>query len=79
MAFDAANRIGDKMNKEGYNWRQPGEPTYKDLKNFIRFFSDEINLSPRLNQMIRDTNNRKNNLRKKIKAEGLPVYQYYSH
>ena len=78
--FDASWRIVNGMKKVGYDYlNPPDQPTMGQLREFIKLFSQEVDLAPRLNRMINETNKKKKELRKKIKAAGQPVYQYYSH
>ena len=65
-----------EMEDMGYNAQQP---TIRDLKNFMKLLSREVRLQPRLQAMINKTNKNKENLKKEIKAAGVPVYQYYAH
>ena len=83
VAFDAAYRIVNGMNKVGYDFKNlendTPTPTMKHLRTFLALFNNEIKLAPRLNSMISETNANKAKLKAKIKADGNKVYQYYSH
>ena len=78
-AFKATNSIVQGMLKVGYDYKNPPAPTMKHLKTFIGLFNKEIQLNPRLNSMIAETNANKKKLKEKIKKDGNKVYQYYSH
>ena len=78
--FKAQQRIIQKMADAGYDWQNPpSEPTARQLKAFVFAMRDEMNLGNRLGRMISHTNKQKAELGKKIKAGGVPVYQYYAH
>ncbi len=80
VAFKAAYNITNGMAKVGYNFaKPPTPPTMKHLREFMKLFNQEIQLAPRLNDMIKVTNEAKRELRAKIKRDGNKVYQYYSH
>ena len=80
LSKEASSRIIKKMQDAGYNiYAPPKKPTVKHLKAFVAAFSQEINLAPRLNRMVNETNEKKQKLRKKINSDGHKVYQYYAH
>ena len=80
LGVDAAKRIVDRMKKAGYNvYSPPNEVTVGHLKAFMKAFSDELQLAPRLGRMVNETNNKKKKLKAKIKSDGRKVYQYYAH
>ena len=80
MGGEAANRIKEAMKRVGYDvYSPPANPTVGHLKAFMKAFSDEIQLAPRLGRMIKETNANKEKLAKKIKSDGNKVYQYYAH
>ena len=57
----------------------PAQPTVAHLKTFMKAFSDEIQIAPRLRSHEDETNANKEKLAKKIKSDGNKVYQYYAH
>ena len=80
IGVDSAKRIVGAMQKAGYNvYSPPKEVTVGHLKAFMKAFSDELQLAPRLGRMVNETNNKKKNLKAKIKSDGKKVYQYYAH
>ena len=80
LGVDAAKRIVNKMKASGYNvFSPPREATVGHLMAFMKAFSDEIQLAPRLGRMVNETNNNKAKLKSKIKRDGAKVYQYYAH
>ena len=80
VAYDARKRVLAKMSKVGFNvYNPPAKPTFLHLKTLVSAVNAELNLSPRLNEMIHRTNTNKKALKAKIKADGNKVYQYYSH
>ena len=80
MGVEAAKRIVGKMHKAGYNLHSPPKvPTVGHLMAFMKAFSDELQLAPRLGRMVNETNSKKEKLAKKIRSDGHKVYQYYAH
>ena len=80
LAYNATIAISKEMAKVGITPNKiPEKPTMGQMRTFLKVLSNELNLNERLNKMITKTNNKKANLKKRIKEEGNKVYQYYSH
>ena len=80
LAYNATIAISKEMAKVGITPNKiPEKPTMGQMRTFLKVLSNELNLNERLNKMITKTNNKKADLKKRIKAEGNKVYQYYSH
>ena len=79
QAFEVAMSITKGMSARGYDYLNPRQPTMGDLKAFINLLSQHLQTEQRLGRMISTTNAKKKKLAAKIKADGAPVYQYYSH
>ena len=80
LGNESAKNIVAAMKNAGYNvYAPPAQPTVGHLKAFMKAFSDEVQLAPRLGRMINETNNNKKKLGEKIRRDKHKVYQYYAH
>ena len=80
LGKEASANIIKAMKAAGYDANNPPQqPTVGHLMAFMRAFSDEVQLAPRLGRMINETNGKKKKLAEKIRRDGKKVYQYYAH
>ena len=80
LSLDASRNIVKAMKSAGFDpYAPPTQPTVKHLKAFMKAFSGEVNIGPRLGKMVQETNNNKKKLAAKIKQDKAKVYQYYAH
>ncbi len=80
IAFKLAYNIVGEMKKAGYDYANPPAViTLGHLKSFLGIMNKHLQVDSRLNKMINLTNEKKKDLKAKIKRDGNKVYQYYSH